>query len=96
MVLDGAYRQNFKTTINLLLHFAVANTKEDRFVAPGRHWAPRSGTENSKIFSAVELYGQRPVVSSPAMSSERTTEAVVPLDDDPCDRRRRRERSRLA
>ena len=41
MVLDGAYRQNFKTTINLLLHFAVANTKEDRFVAPGRHWAPQ-------------------------------------------------------
>jgi hypothetical protein len=43
MVLDGAYRQNFDTTINLLLHFVVAHAKEDGGLAPEEAFGSRGG-----------------------------------------------------
>ena len=49
MVLDKAYRQNFDTTINLLLHIAVVYTKEDRALAPLEAFGSRGG-DGSPLF----------------------------------------------
>jgi hypothetical protein len=58
MGLGGACRQNFKTTINLLLHIAVTSTKEDQVVAPGEAFGSPSGDGSSLSELAVMREGR--------------------------------------